>query len=863
MKILKKTVYKGRNIYSHKKCIKAEADITDYSKIICSDISNFNFNLFKILPELENTKSFSEKIKSGAGISDIWAFCVITMQQKIGIDVSFEKAGMSDENVCYIAAEYKYKNTALEIITLAADLINALIKCRPINFSQRLEYIKNTVLIKELPGFTTQAICRAAKQYKMPVMEIENSGIYQIGYGKQGRIINGALSGKTSCIGADAAGDKILTKTILKTQCIPVPDGKKIFNVIDLLRTAEKIGYPVVLKPQYGNHGKNIKLNLKDEKELLKAYSVIIKDCKDIIIEKYISGKNYRVLVIDKKVTAVSEKKCPCVKGDGKDSVKILIDRLNNDKLRGISHEKPMTKVKFDEELDACLLKQNIDLNYIPEEGEKILLRETANLSAGASAENCTDKICQENKIFCIRAAEALNLDICGIDICASDISVPLDMQGGAVIEANASPGLRMHQAPLEGMAVDAGKAVVDMLYENHPENIPVISVTGTNGKTTTVRLIEYILRLSKITTGMTTTDGTFINGKCIHEGDDAGYKGAQTVLFNKNTEAAVLETARGGIIKRGLAYDLADVAVITNIKGDHIGLDGIKTKDDLRNVKSLAAEAVKKDGCVVINADDEESIKITDRIKSEIIYFSMNSENSFIKENIKNGKKAVFYKDGGIYISDKKKQFKIADEKEIPLLYNGILKFNTENIMAACAALAGLKTDFGLIRKGLETFNPNRDNRGRFNIFKCLKRTIILDYGHNTEGYKAVFEALKNIKEYKKITGVIGVPGDRKDSSIQEIGKLCAENLDEIIIKEDKDKRGRDVGEVAVILRDAVKESCGKKACICLDEYKAFKKAVSISKPEEAVIIFCEEIQPVLECIKFWEESSKADKMS
>lgn len=869
MKIVKKRIYEGKNIYSHKKCIRIDVDLEGYSEIPSKKIPNFNFNIVEILPELKKHRcgideegGFVKRLEEGTYLAHICEHCIIAIQNILGMDVSYGKAREIKGELYYIIVQYEYENTAIEIINLAVDLINSLIKSSPINFNGRLQEIKQT-LQRETIGPSTKSICDAAKNYGLPVTELGKSGIYQIGYGKQGRIIEAAISNKTNCVGVDISCDKFLTKQLLDIQNIPVAEGRKVFNIIGLLREAEFIGYPVVIKPQYGNKGKGVMLNLKNEKELIKAYTSLLKITKDIIIEKYVKGNDYRICVVDYKVVAASLRVVPFVIGDGKSNIKALINILNNDPLRGQDHEKPLTTIKFDKELCNCLYRQNMSLDYIPKKGEKVILRENANLSTGGIAVDCTDDVCDENIDYCIRAAKALGLDICGVDICTEDISIPIDKQNGIVMEVNAAPGIRMHHFPSQGKKRDVGKAIVDMLYEGRPSNIPVISVTGTNGKTTTTRMIGHVLKMMGMNTGITSTDGIYINDKCIHKGDDSGFNSAKTLLLNRDVEAVVLETARGGLVRRGLAYDLADVAVITNITNDHLGLDGIDSMEDLMFVKSLVGEEVKENGYTVINADDKYSKRILDRISCEKIYFSKSKDNELIKENINNGKIAVFIEDNNICVINNHRKYLIMSIDELPISYNGILTYNIENAMAACAALVGLNIDYCMISKGFSDFMPCDDNEGRFNMFEYYGRKVILDYGHNIEGYKAVLSCINKLKTKNKLIGVVGVPGDRQDNVIKEIGEICCEYLDEIIIKEDKDRRGRSIGEVSQLLKiSMLKNSNKKNVKVYLDEVDALEYAIKISKKDDIIIVFYENIEPLLNYINN-NEQERINKMS
>lgn len=868
MKIVQKRIYEGKNIYSHKKCIRIDVNLEGYSEIPSKKIPNFNFNIIKILPELKKHRcgideegGFLKRLEEGTYLAHICEHCIIAIQNMLGIDVSYGKAREINGEMYYIIAQYEYENTIIEVTNLAVDLMNSLINNVPINFNDRINLIKQT-LQEELIGPSTKAICDAAKNYGLPVIELGKSGIYQIGYGKQGRIIEATMSNKTNCVGVDISCDKMLTKQLLEIQNIPVSEGKKVFNMVDLLREAELIGYPVVLKPQYGNKGKGVMLNLKNEKELIKAYTSLLKITKDIIIEKYILGNDYRICVVNYKVVAASLRIAPFVIGDGRNNLKFLIDMLNKDALRGEDHEKPLTTIKFDQELYNCLCKQNLGLDYIPIKDEKIVLRENANLSTGGIAIDCTDDVCEENIDYCIRAAKTIGLDICGVDICVNNIGVPINEQNGIIMEVNAAPGIRMHHFPYKGKKRDVGKAIVDMLYENMPLNIPIVSVTGTNGKTTTTRMISYVLNKMGLTTGMTSTEGIYINDKCIHSGDDSGFNSARTLLLNKDIDVAVLETARGGLIKKGLAYDLADIAVITNITNDHLGLDGIESMEDLMFVKSLVAEEVKKDGYTVINADDKYSRKIIDRVKCEKIYFAKSKDNDLVKENIENGKIAVFIEDNNICVVNNNKQYTVISIDKLPISYNGLLTYNIENAMAACAALVGMKIDYCMIRKGFADFKSYENNKGRFNVFEYYERKIILDYGHNIEGYRSVLSCLNKIKT-NKLIGVIGIPGDRQDSVASEISKICCENLDEIIIKEDKDTRGRAVGEMSQLLKKSILKNDGnRKIKVYLDEVNALEYAIRISKKDDIIVVFYENISSLIDFINN-QEYVKLNKMS
>ena len=869
MKIKNQKIFEGRNVYSHKKCIRLDVDLCGYSDIPSKDIKGFNEGLLKMLPELKTHRcgideegGFVKRLKEGTYLSHICEHIIIAIQNKLGIDVSYGKSREIKGDFYYIIFQYEYKAVGIESARLSIDIINSLISGIKFDFYKRMKLLTE-ILNNEIIGPSTLAIKNAALRYNLPVFEIGDSGFYQIGYGKQGRMIEATIGANTSCISTDIASDKMLTKELLIQQNIPVADGAKIYNAISLLKEGERIGYPLVIKPRFGSKGNGVALNLKSDKELIKAYNYLKDIHNELMIERYIEGNDYRVCVVNYNVVAVSLRIPPFIIGDGKNNIKNLIRMLNSDSKRGYDHEKPLTKIKIDESLLKFLEKQNMNLLTIPEKGEKIKLRENANLSTGGIAIDCTDKISEENKKICIRAAQTIGLDICGIDIKTTDIEKSLH-ENGVIMEINAAPGIRMHHYPTEGRVRDVGEAILKLQYNGFPHNIPVVSITGTNGKTTTTRLISHVLKSMGYTVGMTSTEGTYIDGECIQTGDNSGYYSAKTVLLNKNVEVAVLETARGGIIRNGLAYDLADVAVITNITEDHIGIDGIEDMNELSKVKALVGEAVKKDGYVIINADDEWSIKILDRIKNEKIFFSMNNENELIKKAINEGKIAIYVKDNYLYANNNKREYKIIGIKNIPITLGGVLEFNIQNVMAACGALIGMRIDYCMIAKGFKTFKLNENyNLGRFNIYDLNGIKVILDYGHNIEGYRAVLKCLKKIKN-KRVIGVIGIPGDRKDNMALSVGKLCGKYIDKIYIKEDRDKRGRKKEEMARLLEKGVLLSGEKKFYkIILDEKEALKEALKTSLKGDIIVVFYEELQPLIDVINEYKIEAIKDNLA
>lgn len=867
MKIDDFRVFEGRNIFAHKKCIKMSVDLEGYSDTPTKDISEFNKRLLEIVPELNQHRcgidedhGFKKRLEEGTYLAHVCEHIILAIQNSLGIDVCYGKAREISGEKYYIIYEYIYINTALEAGKTAVNLVNCLIKGSNYKFEEAVGKLKR-ILRKEEIGPSTFSIISEAKKRGIPVTRIGNNSVFQLGYGKHSKIIEATISGNTSAAAVDIACDKILTKEILKNQCLPVAEGEKVDSLEELLDFIDEIGYPIVLKPCYGNQGKGVFVNIRNKKEAVNAYKILSEKFDNIMLEKNVEGRDFRICVVNGKVVAAAERIPPYVVGNGTKSIIQLIEDINKDSMRGEGHEKPLTKIKIDDELKACIFKNNYKLNSILPKGKKLAVRENGNLSTGGTAVDCTDLICKENIDICERAADAIGLDICGIDICCKDISKPMVRTGGAIIEVNAAPGIRMHQYPNKGKDRNVAGSIVDMLFPV-AESMPIVSVTGTNGKTTTTRLIAHILSRYGYKVGMTVTGGIYIDNKCICRGDTTGYYSAKSILSNKNVEAAVLETARGGIIKKGLAYDLADVAVITNITEDHLGLDGINTMEDLAYVKALVCEAVAERGYVVLNADDLVSLSIIDRIKSSIIMFSKDKYNATLRNNINRGGCGIYVDDHIMYFEKQGTVVPIIKVEDIKISLGGKLTYNIENAMAACGAAIGLNIAYSVIKDGLKSFYGDASfNPGRFNIYNLKGVNVVLDYGHNIEGYKAVIKGAQKFN-CKRMIGVIGVPGDRTDDSVEKIGQIAGSSFDYIYIKEDMDRRGRKPGEIASILKKGIMKTGfePKRVETILDEKAALERAIDTAKRGDLIIIFFEKMEPLVKLInrKSKEENRK-----
>ncbi|HEX3039817.1 MAG TPA: cyanophycin synthetase [Caproiciproducens sp.] len=855
IKICDFITYHGRNIYSHRPIMKLIVDIGEYSEIPTKDIDGFHGKLLKSFPGLKTNccslgyeGGFLERLEEGTYLAHVLEHVILEMQSMLGYDVRYGKTRiLTEPSVYYLAYEYQNEVCGLECGKAAVFILNCFLNGEELEVQEFIDYLKKISINAEL-GPSTTAIVAEAKQRGIPVTRIGNESLVQLGYGKNSRIIEATLTDATSCISADISCNKQLTKSLLAESHIPVPYGKVVYTDISALVAAKQIGVPVVLKPFNGNQGKGVFLNLSSDREIKNAFREASKYSSGIIVEKYITGKDYRILVTGDKVSAVSERLPAMVTGDGRHTISELVDLVNLDENRGEQHEKPLTKIKLDSVAVNLLKSENLTADSVPEEGRKVLLRTNGNLSTGGTAIDCTDIIHPENAELAVLAAKVVGIDIAGIDVVTEDISKSILDTGGAIVEVNTAPGIRMHIYPSEGNPRDVAKDIVDLLFPA-PElyDFPIVSVTGTNGKTTTVRLIAHTLSLTGKNVGFTSTSGTFINEKCICKGDHSGPRSARTLLSNKEVDCAVLETARGGIIREGLGYDLADVGIVMNIAEDHLGMDGTKTLEDLAFVKSLVTEAIKENGYAVFNAEDSMTPYLLQRTKANVILFSKSSEypEPFCSEEYVK----VFTDDGWIKIREKEKCWNIMAVSDIPITRSGKIECNIENSLAAVSALYALRTPPEAIARGLSTYH---NNTGRFSLYVLNGFHVMLDYGHNFPGYRQVIGACKNLG-CSRLMGVIGMPGDRGDDAIRSVGKLCAGAFDRIYIKEDSDKRGRNSLEVAGLFYEAILSSNFEKdkATVIENELDALKKAVEEAKAGDLIVVFYEKLEPLQDYLK------------
>lgn len=852
IKICDYTTYSGRNIYSHRPVMKFIVDIGNLEDIPTKDIEGFHNRLLNAFPGLKTNccglgyeGGFLERLQTGTYMAHVLEHVILEMQFMLGYNVCYGKTRkLKDPSTYYLIYEYTNEVCGLECAKAAVFILNYFIDQQNLKIEEFIDYLKKISIDAEL-GPSTSAIVEEAKNRGIPVTRIGNESLVRLGYGRCSRMIESTLTDATSCLAADISSNKQLTKSILNEHHIPVPYGKVVYSEISAVIAANQIGMPVVVKPFDGNQGKGVYLNLNTEDEIKEAVRQASKYSNGIMVENYIGGRDFRVLVVGNKVVAVSERLPARVIGDGIHTINELVDMVNLDESRGADHEKPLTKIKLDDVSIHLLQKNNLTINSIPDKGQIVNLRTNGNLSTGGTAIDYTDKIHSENAELAVLAANSIGIDIAGIDFVTDDITQSILDTGGAIVEVNTAPGIRMHIYPSEGKSRDVAKNIVDHLFPNMEDyQFPLVSVTGTNGKTTTVRMINHVLTLAGRTVGMTSTSGTYIGEKCICKGDNSGPKSARTLLSNKAIDCAVLETARGGMIREGLGYDLADVGIITNIAEDHLGIDGIQTLEELAHVKSLVTEAIKPGGYGIFNADDAMTPYLMARTSAKIILFS---KSPILNANLQSPNYIhVYVEDGWIKIRNKQKYTSIVRVDQIPITCAGLIECNVENTLAAVSALYAMGMPKLSIVKGVKTFC---NNVGRFNLYAVNNCYVMLDYGHNPAGYGEAIKACKKIGCHELI-GIIGMPGDRTDSSIRTVANLCANTFTQLYIKEDNDKRGRKKSEVSDLIRSEIIENGFSEQNIhILDtELDALKEAILNASDDDFIVLFYEKLEPLQE---------------
>jgi len=873
MKILKTQTLRGPNYWSirRQKLIQMRLDLEDVAEKPSNLIPGFYEGLVKILPSLvehfcsrDHRGGFLERVQEGTYMGHIIEHIALELQELAGMPVGFGRTReTSTPGIYNVVFEYVYEEAGRYAGRAAVRLCNSIITTGAYGLeelAQDLSDLKDLRANSAL-GPSTETIIKEAEARQIPWMLLSARAMVQLGYGANQKRIQATLSNQTGILGVELACDKEGTKTTLAEAGIPVPRGTVIYYADELADAIADVGgYPIVLKPLDGNHGRGITIDINSQQEAEEAYDLASAASKtrSVIVERYYKGNDHRVLVINGKLVAVSERIPAHVIGNGSSTIEELIQETNDHPDRGDGHDNVLTRISIDRTSLGVLKKQGFDMDTVLKKGEVAYLRATANLSTGGIAIDRTDEIHPQNIWIAERVAKIIGLDIAGIDVVTPDITKPLTEVDGVIVEVNAAPGFRMHVAPSQGLPRNVAAPVLDMLFpNNHPSRIPILAVTGTNGKTTTTRLLAHIYRQTGKVVGYTSTDGIYLGDYMVEKGDNTGPVSAGVILRDPTVEVAVLECARGGILRSGLAFESCDVGIVLNVAADHLGLGDIDTIEQMAKVKGVIAESVNPDGYAVLNADDPLVAQMAKNVKGKIAYFAMSKDNPIIIDHLRRNGMAAVYENGYLSIFEGEWTLRIEKADNIPVTMKAMAPFMIANALAASLAAFVHGIDIELIRQGVRSFNPGASQTpGRMNLFEMKDFSVLIDYAHNPAGYLAVGEFVKNWKGDR--LGVIGGPGDRRDEDLMLLGKIASQIFDHIIIKEDDDNRGRDRGTVADLIAKGIAEANPNASYdVILDETEAIETGLKKVDKGGLVVIFPESVTGSIEMIEKYQSNN------
>jgi len=796
------------------------------------------------LPTLDTASTDPEPSAYRAAVAAVQALAL-----RAGLPVPAVRcADGLERGTCSLAVAYSDEGPTRLLVETIAEALAAAAADTPFPLlDERTDEIRRLADVEAL-GPSTAAIVAAVERRGIPWTRLSDGNFLRLGWGANARFVQASITGHSSALAVEIACDKPRTKQLLGEALLPVPRGEVVGSAAGAVAAAETLGYPVVVKPRDGNHGRGVSVGLATPEAVEAAFEIARAISRRVIVEEQFVGRDFRVLVVDGRVVAAAERRPPEVVGDGVSTLAALVERVNRDPRRGDGHEKPMTKIRLDDVVDAHLAACGLSLDAVPAEGEPVQLCPAANLSRGGTAHDVTDRLHPEVRAVCERAARVVGLDVCGVDLVAPSVEVPLGKHSG-IVELNAAPGLRMHLAPSEGVARDVGESIVERLFPgNTPGRIPLLAVTGTNGKTTTTRMIAHGLKTAGVCAGMTSTEGVHVDGALVARGDTTGPASARAVLADPAVEVAVLETARGGMLRRGLAFDWCDVAVLTNVTADHLGQDGIETVDDLYRIKRLLAERVREGGTLVLNADDERLARLPmDKaiagIPRTVVFFSLLADSPVVSQHRAAGGRALFLRGGLLVEAEGTTERVLLRADEIPVTMGGAARFQIANALAAAAALRAHGVPASLVAAALRSFTAGAHNAGRANLFRLGEGYVMLDYGHNPDGFANVCALAGHWRRAgRRVTGIIGAPGDRTEEIIRTNGRIAAQGFSRLIVHEDRDLRGRPPGETPRLLCEAAREARLDVECsIVLNEVEALRGELDRVRAGEIAVVFFE----------------------
>ncbi|MSP26443.1 MAG: cyanophycin synthetase [Myxococcales bacterium] len=881
MKLLETRVYRGPSPYGFRPLVRMLLDLETLEQHPSDAIPGFVDQLLLAVPTLQEhgcsygeAGGFVRRLRDGTWFGHIAEHMALELQCLAGTPVTYGKTRgvRGREGVYHVIVSFEEERVGLRACELSLQFLQSLL---PEGFADKVPAFDFPAELDELArlaervalGPSTRSIVDEARRRGIPTLRLNERSLVQLGWGVHQKRIQATITSQTSHIGVEIAQDKELTASLLARAGLPTPRHERAHSAEEAVAVAERIGFPVVVKPMDLSHGRGVALNLADGEAVKDGFEKAFELSNYVLVEKFCKGNDHRVLVIGDRVVAVAERVPGHVVGDGVATISQLVERVNADPRRGVGHEKMLTRIVIDHQATRLLALANFTLATVLPMGELFALRSTGNLSTGGTAVDRTDVIHPDNAQIAVRAAKVIGLDVAGIDIVCPDISQSLREKGGVIVEVNAAPGFRMHVAPTVGRGRNVAAPVIDLLFpKGAASRIPTAAITGTNGKTTTCRMVAHILKMSGKRVGLTTTDGIYVDGERVLQGDMTGPWSARVVLTDPTLEAAVLETARGGILREGLGWDRCDVGCVLNVSADHLGLRGIDTVEEMAFIKQLVVEVAHEEGTSVLNADDPLTRRMAARSEAKVMWFSRDPKDEFVRDHVQAGGLAAVIEKGVngdmLTLYEGERHMPLIWTHLIPATLEGKAQFNVENALAAAAVAYALGVSLEHIRQGLRSFTTSFFHTpGRCNVFDEHPFRVIVDYGHNAAALKAMGELVRNMRK-KRAIGVLSGAGDRRDEDLVELGKIAGGFFDVLYVKDDTNLRGRAPGEIGrLILAGAASAGMPEAQMrVEVDELTATRKALSEAEPLDLVVVFADDAASVWkEVIYFGKDRSHA----
>ena len=871
MKIREINAMRGPNYWSVRrhKLIVMVLDLQDLEQKPTNTIPGFRERLQAMFPGMYEHRcsvgcpgGFFQRVDEGTWMGHVIEHIALEIQSLAGMEVGFGRTRTyGEDGVYFVVFDYIEEKVGRYAAEASVRIAEAIIDGSEYNLAADIREMRE-MREREALGPSTSSLVMEAEFRGIPWIRLNKYSLCQLGYGANQKRIQATVTSMTSSIGVEIACDKEDTKFLLEQYQVPVPRGEVIKTEAGLEDAMRKLGFPLVIKPINGNHGRGITTNIQDKETALLAFSQAKKVSNSVIVERFITGFDYRILVVNNKLVAAAKRTPAHVVGDGISTIQQLIDEVNKDPRRGYGHEKILTQIDVDAITNKILDEKGLTLDSVIEKGQILYVKDTANLSTGGTAEDVTDIVHPYNVFMAERIAKIVGLDICGIDIMTTDITEPLPDTRGAVLEVNAAPGFRMHLAPTSGLPRNVAAHVIDMLYPaGSTARIPIIAITGTNGKTTTTRLLAHIARMKGYKVGYTTTDGVYIQNRLLMTGDCTGPSSAEFVLKDPTVDFAVLECARGGLLRAGLGFKKCNVGIVTNVAADHLGLKGIHTLEQLAKVKGVIPETVMPGGYAILNADDDRVYEMKNGLQEgvNLALFSMDEHNERIKKHMRNGGLSAIYEDGFITIAKGEWKIRVAKAINVPLTFGGKAAFMIQNVLPAVLAAYTEGISIEDIRVAIESFIPSPSQTpGRLNMFEFKNFNILLDYAHNAACFRALQKFVEKMDGSPKV-GIIAGIGDRREEDNNDIGRIAAEMFDEIIIRQDKNLRGKTEEEIIGMILAGVREvSADKKVTIIPSEKEAITYAINNAQKGALIIVSSDVVPDALNLVmKFKEEEA------